>query len=359
MNDRPEYPKRPRFFAMRFVRLLDEQRVQLEMRQTKHLLFLIYIAFREDRLRYKEPVQMWRKEIANWFGIDRKTVKRWIDQLKNEGWLEAWSPSNRQKTRLWVTIPTRFQHLIPQSRECEDDRDSDSKDDKTCPELAAENELKNDPQHVPNPKENDDPEKPDENEPNRDTNDVPIISESATKNVPNHVPNNVPNHVPSSIPIPVIPNPKEEIPPPPVGGSPSDPDGTDSLSSASPENGSSGTKRSSSKGMTEPDPEAFQQFWGTYPRRNGRQAGSKQEALAAWQKLSAADRAAALAALPVYSEFADGFPKDAVRYLKLRIWTEDLTVESTSDEDQDPMAKATRDLVNQLGKPKSLNEVHE
>jgi hypothetical protein len=63
----------------------------------------------------------------------------------------------------------------------------------------------------------------------------------------------------------------------------------------------------------------FDTFWNNYPTRNGIK-GSKKNAQAVWRSLKPADRDVAVAALPVYAEAANGFPKDAERYLRHRIW---------------------------------------
>jgi len=63
----------------------------------------------------------------------------------------------------------------------------------------------------------------------------------------------------------------------------------------------------------------FDEFWNDYPRRNGKRLG-KTAAEAAWTRLNARDRAAAVKALSNYSAGCGGFPKDPERYLRLRVF---------------------------------------
>lgn len=70
--------------------------------------------------------------------------------------------------------------------------------------------------------------------------------------------------------------------------------------------------------------EAFEQAWREYPKRTTESGKAvkvgKQEAKAAWKRLSAFDREAAAAALATYAEIAGDKPVDMVRYLKHHKW---------------------------------------
>lgn len=65
--------------------------------------------------------------------------------------------------------------------------------------------------------------------------------------------------------------------------------------------------------------ESFEAFWKSYPRRNNMR-GSKKLALVEWRKLNPEDRAEAMRMLPHYGRAANGYPVDAERYLKRRLW---------------------------------------
>lgn len=67
----------------------------------------------------------------------------------------------------------------------------------------------------------------------------------------------------------------------------------------------------------------FETWWLGYPKRAGSTRGPKKPARAAWDRLSAADRAAAVRAVPHYAEATDQkFVCDAVRFLTQRRFDE-------------------------------------
>lgn len=63
----------------------------------------------------------------------------------------------------------------------------------------------------------------------------------------------------------------------------------------------------------------FDDFWKHYPPRNGTK-GSRKNALAAWKKLDASQQEKALSSLAAYAKAANGYPKDAERYLRGELW---------------------------------------
>lgn len=78
------------------------------------------------------------------------------------------------------------------------------------------------------------------------------------------------------------------------------------------------------KGRDNPPPPAedgttFEQFWQSYPTRNGSK-GSKKNAVTEWEKLTPAARSDAAKHTTLYGLAADGYPKDAERYLKGALW---------------------------------------
>lgn len=78
-------------------------------------------------------------------------------------------------------------------------------------------------------------------------------------------------------------------------------------------------KRSSAKPTRQPYPEDFEGFWKSYPKGHG----VKKVAYAEWQKLDGPERLAAVDGLNVWrrsKRWADGYIRDAERYLKYRMW---------------------------------------
>lgn len=63
----------------------------------------------------------------------------------------------------------------------------------------------------------------------------------------------------------------------------------------------------------------FDSFWKSYPSRSGTK-GSKKNALAAFKKLPPDQRELAISSLPRYVQVANGYPKDAERYLRDQMW---------------------------------------
>src|SRR5690606_6547135 len=73
------------------------------------------------------------------------------------------------------------------------------------------------------------------------------------------------------------------------------------------------------KRTRQPYPEDFEEFWKGYPKGHG----VKKVAYAEWQKLDGPERLAAIKGLDVWrrsKRWADGYIRDAERYLKYRMW---------------------------------------
>jgi hypothetical protein len=67
------------------------------------------------------------------------------------------------------------------------------------------------------------------------------------------------------------------------------------------------------------DDDGFESFWLAYPKRNGQRVG-KSSAQRLWAKLKPAERLAATERLAVYERTCNGYPKDAERYIRARLW---------------------------------------
>lgn len=90
----------------------------------------------------------------------------------------------------------------------------------------------------------------------------------------------------------------------------------------------------------------FDDFWKSYPRRNGAKVG-KAAASKQWAKLKSNERAEALAGLPAYAAAKGAYPEDAERYLKHRRWV-GLEVDTPGDRDARVMAKAEQ-IAQEMG----------
>lgn len=65
----------------------------------------------------------------------------------------------------------------------------------------------------------------------------------------------------------------------------------------------------------------FEEFWSLYPQRDNNSKGSKYDASKQWVKaLKLVDRETLMAAVRAYPQFHGGFPKDAERWLRTRMW---------------------------------------
>ena len=65
--------------------------------------------------------------------------------------------------------------------------------------------------------------------------------------------------------------------------------------------------------------DAFDDFWNIYPARNGRKVG-KQKAKEQWRKTPQVDHQQVIEATKNYAGESNGFPKDAERFLRDKIW---------------------------------------
>lgn len=68
-------------------------------------------------------------------------------------------------------------------------------------------------------------------------------------------------------------------------------------------------------------PPDFEEFWAAYPKRDNNSKGSKFDAHAQWAKaLKLVDQATLMAAVKAYPQYHGGFPLDAERWLRKRMW---------------------------------------
>jgi hypothetical protein len=82
----------------------------------------------------------------------------------------------------------------------------------------------------------------------------------------------------------------------------------------------------------------FEAFWSAYPKRQGVKSG-KGPARKQWARLKDAERGEAVAELSRYATASRGYPRDAERYLRDRLWV-GLEVETVEDRDARVIANA-------------------
>jgi hypothetical protein len=109
----PSYPKRPAFFAMRFVRLMIKAVVATELGQDVFTLLSV-IASTEDSRRYKSPVVFHNGQLMPLLGV--KTWGRFDkarDAACEAGWLVHIPPGRgiRAPSSYWVTIPEGLEDI--------------------------------------------------------------------------------------------------------------------------------------------------------------------------------------------------------------------------------------------------------
>lgn len=108
------YPKRPRYFAHRFMRVLIKSCAAQEIGQDG-LALLTVVAMTEDSKRYSDAVTFWNEQLGplagfrNWDQLNRTRAR-----VIAAGWLH-YEPGGRSKVgRYWVTIPSHLEVLDDQ-----------------------------------------------------------------------------------------------------------------------------------------------------------------------------------------------------------------------------------------------------
>ena len=108
------YPKRPRYFAHRFMRVLIKSCAAQEIGQDG-LALLTVVAMTEDSKRYSDAVTFWNEQLEplagfrNWDQLNRTRTR-----VIAAGWLH-YEPGGRGKVgRYWVTIPDHLEVLDDQ-----------------------------------------------------------------------------------------------------------------------------------------------------------------------------------------------------------------------------------------------------
>lgn len=103
-----DYPKRPSFFANRFVRLLGKACVANTLGPSTALM-LTFIAHQEDAAGYRGPVTYWNGQLLPLIGLDSvDALERLRRKAIDAGWLHYDRGSRFTPASYWVTIPDKY-----------------------------------------------------------------------------------------------------------------------------------------------------------------------------------------------------------------------------------------------------------
>ena len=109
----PSYPKRPQYFAMKFLRILFQSGAAKSIGRDGIALLTTTVVM-EDQKPYREPADYWGSQLQSDLGCNDKTLKRIRDELIKSGWLKFQSGirgSRRRPSIYWVDIPEPYRHL--------------------------------------------------------------------------------------------------------------------------------------------------------------------------------------------------------------------------------------------------------
>lgn len=120
-----EYPDRPPFFAMRFLRLLTKSAAMMHLGMDGFALLMVIVG-QEDACRYTRPVSFWNTQLATLLGMrgaDEHGIRRVRDRCIKAGWLQYRAGNKQLPAAYFVTIPAAVNLLS----------------DSTCDEAPQEN----------------------------------------------------------------------------------------------------------------------------------------------------------------------------------------------------------------------------
>ena len=155
VTDPASYPYgRPQYFAMKFIQLLANERIAVQLGPTACWLLAV-IATREDALHYK-PTNFYVTSLAERCNRSVRQTQRIIDELVRGGWLHWFKPGNREMATCWVLVPiglqTEFERVSKMSRDvsCETSREASSEmSSDVSPLYPSPSSLRPNPPSVP------------------------------------------------------------------------------------------------------------------------------------------------------------------------------------------------------------------
>jgi hypothetical protein len=98
------YPKRPKFFAHGFTRLLGKVCIGGEIGPETCWL-LSYIAHTEDAASYRRPVSFFNEDLSTRLGMSISAMSRARDRATKAGWLVYIKGAKRKPPRYFVSVP--------------------------------------------------------------------------------------------------------------------------------------------------------------------------------------------------------------------------------------------------------------
>jgi hypothetical protein len=103
----PEYPKRPKFFACKFIRLLIKKVVANEFGPQSFTLLTV-VAATEDARGYDGPVNFFNHQLLPLVGLGSvDALHRVRQKCMESGWLTYLPGARTSPGRYWVTIPEK------------------------------------------------------------------------------------------------------------------------------------------------------------------------------------------------------------------------------------------------------------
>ncbi|ADG70090.1 hypothetical protein Plim_4283 (plasmid) [Planctopirus limnophila DSM 3776] len=115
----PPYPRRPPYFALKFLRLVD--RFFGPQYNPRIVQILMYVVLTEDRRRYASEPTFWLSQIRDRIGLkDDSHTAALIQQAVQSGWLYWHKPSNRELATAWVLVPLAYECELSNGSEAED-----------------------------------------------------------------------------------------------------------------------------------------------------------------------------------------------------------------------------------------------
>ncbi|MEL7500050.1 MAG: hypothetical protein AAFN77_20785 [Planctomycetota bacterium] len=99
------YPKRPKFFAAKFCRVLTKAAAAMDI-GPETCWMLTVIAMQEDSCRYRKPVNYWNEQLMTLCGFrSRKRLITARSKAVDFGWLVYIKGGNRKPGKYWVQVP--------------------------------------------------------------------------------------------------------------------------------------------------------------------------------------------------------------------------------------------------------------
>jgi len=101
----PEYPKRPKFFAHKFCRLMTKSAAAMAIGPDACWLLTV-VVHQEDSARYQKPIDYWNCQLLALCGFgSRKRLVTVRTKAIEAGWLHYEAGTKSKPGKYWVTLP--------------------------------------------------------------------------------------------------------------------------------------------------------------------------------------------------------------------------------------------------------------